>query len=138
MLYDSEFDLVISKRMGTYLVTKKVDGSYERVDLTRVKNCFGVAATVHEAAEEAAKIATGAWKAQAQAMVGAVGDDEEMLPADAASPARPQPAAPDLAPPEPPPSPGPSEYGVLVLADAAADPAAPAPDAASECFGSEL
>ena len=53
-LYDSDFGLVISKRFGTYLGKKKADGSYERVDLTRVKNCFGVAVTVHGTSKEAA------------------------------------------------------------------------------------
>jgi hypothetical protein len=51
LLYDDGYDIVISHTMGTYISHK--DEPEERIQMTRVRNCFGILADRYEDAEEA-------------------------------------------------------------------------------------
>jgi hypothetical protein len=52
-LYDGGFDIVISKRLGTYMGKMQESGNYERMELSRRRNIFGIEVEPCASREEA-------------------------------------------------------------------------------------
>jgi hypothetical protein len=76
LLYDGGFDVIISQKYGTYLGIEEKDGSYTRMEMTRVKNCFGIPAKVYSSSRDAKQAL------KAERIIRAVGQDESAAAAD--------------------------------------------------------
>jgi len=75
ILYDGDYDLVVSKRWGTYLGREDKHGKYTKIELRRKKNTFGIPVKVCNTMTEARERAS---EAKQQGVVCAAADGDRL------------------------------------------------------------